>query len=128
MRHPLHVLVVDDSELIVSKIKELLTEVPDIDSVQTANNADHALQKIKNHTPDLILLDLNMPGKNGVDLLQDIKHDYPSTKVIIVSSHANQFYRGLCKDIGADNFIDKLTEFEKIPSLIKNLSKPAVLN
>ena len=128
MRQPLHVLVVDDSELILSKIKELLTQLPDIDSVQTANNADNALQKIKNHTPDLIFLDLNMPGKNGVDLLQDIKHDYPSTKVIIVSSHANQFYRELCKDIGADNFVDKLTEFEKIPSFIKNLSVPSVLN
>ena len=128
MRQPLHVLVVDDSELILSKIKELLTQLPDIDSVQTANNADNALQKIKNHTPDLILLDLNMPGKNGVDLLQVIKHDYPSTKVIIVSSHANQFYRELCKDIGADNFVDKLTEFEKIPSFIKNLSVPSVLN
>lgn len=68
--------------------------------------------------PDIVILDINMPGKNGLDLLLEIKLMINPSIVIIMSNDADSYYRNLCKKMGADYFFDKSTEFHKIPEVL----------
>ena len=68
------------------------------------------------------MLDIQLPGKNGIELLSFVKSRYPQIKIIIVTNRASDYYRDLCNEMGANSFIDKSTEFEKIPELIEKLS------
>jgi len=119
MAKQINILLVDDSEIILRKMKELLSDVTFIQTIETALNAEVAMEKIRLMLPELVLLDINMPHKNGIELLQDIKQEFPRIKVIMVSSHSAEFYKEMCKDLGAEYFVDKTMEFEKIPALIE---------
>jgi DNA-binding NarL/FixJ family response regulator len=64
------------------------------------------------------LLDINLPDKSGIELLRKIKEDYKKTKVFMITNQANDYYKDMCKKLGADNFFDKSIDFNLIPDLI----------
>ncbi len=115
------VLLVDDSLHILSRMKEMLFEIACITKLSSATNAFDALEMIQTDTPHLALLDINMPGKTGVELLKEIKQFYPSIKVMMVTNQSVDYYKPICKQMGAEYFIDKSTEFQAIPKLIEEL-------
>lgn len=65
-------IIIDDERLARAELRRLLQAFPEIEIVDEASNADDALEKIDMHNPDLIFLDINMPGKSGFDLLQEL--------------------------------------------------------
>src|SRR4030095_16057134 len=65
-------IIIDDERLARSELKKLLTDYPEIEIVAEAANAGEGIEKIENLNPDLIFLDINMPGKTGFDLLQEL--------------------------------------------------------
>ncbi|MBC7722898.1 MAG: response regulator [Pedobacter sp.] len=117
----LKILLVDDSIPILNKMKEILCEVKCIDTLDFATNAFKAYQMIDAEPPHLVLLDINMPGKNGVELLKEIKQNHPNVKVMMVTNQSVDYYKPICAELGADYFIDKSTEFEMIPEIIENV-------
>ena len=118
----LKILIVDDTEIVLERLFEMIAELESVDSVLKSNSYSQTLDLIEKQVPDVILIDLQLPVKNGIDLLKVVKENYPAVKTIIVTNSASDFYRQLCKSLGADYFIDKSTEFEKIPEIIETIS------
>jgi len=113
------VLVVDDSLIVVERIIRLLKEHEYIDSVLSAVNYDQAQDVLSNHEVNIALLDINMPGKNGIELLLYIKSNHPSVINIMLTNQSEDHYREMCDRLGANFFLDKTSEFEKVPDLIR---------
>lgn len=116
------VLVVEDSLLIIERIFSLLEESEHIKLVVHAANYAESMKMIKEVNADVVLLDINLPDKSGIELLQEIKSNHPGMKVVMLTNHANQNYREICMHMGADYFLDKSNDFEKIPDVIRTLN------
>jgi DNA-binding NarL/FixJ family response regulator len=114
-------LIVDDSELIVQRLTGILKEVKNIQALFTAADYQEALKIIIKKKPAIVLLDIHLAGKNGIDLLKLIVKEYPAIKVLMISNHASDYYQRLCKKIGAAGFIDKSKDFDLIPQLVELL-------
>jgi DNA-binding NarL/FixJ family response regulator len=112
------ILIVDDSILILERMIPMLEEVSDIQFVVHAANYNEAIELLKGLTPDMVLLDINLPDKSGIELLRKIKEDYKKIKVFMITNQANDYYKNICKKLGADHFFDKSTDFNLIPELI----------
>lgn len=114
----LSVLIVDDSLIIYERLKLLLMEVEKVQNILYAGSFGDAEQILRQGGVNIVLLDIHLPDKNGIDLLKLIKKEYPSIKVIMITNLADDHYRKLCKRLKADHFIDKSKDFRLIPGLI----------
>ena len=111
-------LIVDDAPLIVNRLRTMLEGMPGVGPILFAGTFTGAIAILQTDEPGLILLDINLPDRNGIDLLRYIRHHHASAIVIMCSNQSSLFYRNLCTRIGAAYFIDKSTEFETIPEVI----------
>jgi DNA-binding NarL/FixJ family response regulator len=84
----LRILIVDDHEVVRLGLKTLLERHPDFTVVDEADTAREALQKALLHRPDVVLMDIRMPGRSGIEACQDITEKLPDCKVIILTSYA----------------------------------------
>lgn len=114
-------LIVDDSILIIERLTGMLKEVKEINSLFTADNYNAAVKIISEKKPKIVLLDIQLPGKNGLELLKFIGKEYPSIKVIMISNQVSEYYQRLCKKEGAVGFIDKSKDFDQIPEMVERL-------
>jgi len=115
------VLIVDDSNIVVERLAVIIAEMSCVGSVLTSNSFNEAVDLIPVELPDAIMVDIQLPGKNGIELLGFVKSNYPNIKTIIVTNRASDYYKDLCEQMGANSFIDKSKEFEKIPGIIETL-------
>jgi CheY-like chemotaxis protein len=115
----LNILLVDDAVLITKRIAQLIEEVTCVESVVIAVDFEQAIDAINTHTFDLILLDIHLPGKSGVDVLDYVKEKNITTDVAMVTNKVSQYYKDLCLEKGAKYFLDKSREFENIAPLIE---------
>ena len=90
MSKPIRVLVVDDSALMRKLIPQILAADSSIEVVGTAMDGNFGLQKIEDLKPEVVTLDLEMPGMNGIDMLKQIMRKIYPVPVIVVSSHSNR--------------------------------------
>ncbi|MBC7904637.1 MAG: response regulator [Gemmatimonadaceae bacterium] len=118
----LEVLIVDDSAVIADRLKDLLSEMPNIQSIQIASNYEEAELEMIEKRPDIILLDINLPDKSGIDLLRMINTKKWPVKVIMITNQVNDYYKSLCKSLGATFFFDKSNEFDCIPEAISKIA------
>ena len=116
------VLIVDDSPLILTKITELLEDVEAITTLKTCGSYARAVQYFETYKPKIALLDINLPDKSGIELLQYVKSTAPDTTVIMLTNQSSDYYRRLCFNKGADYFLDKSQDFDNIPSILTSLS------
>src|SRR5262245_18514480 len=113
-KHKTSVLVVDDSLPFVNRIINLLvTEVRNLGHINVAGGYAEATRIYKEEKPDIVLLDISMPGKSGVELLKEIKQGDNDSQVIMLTNHGDDFYRNYCYELGVDHFLDKSTDFTK---------------
>jgi len=115
-------LIVDSSSFIVERLVIMLKEVTVVKKIFTATNYHSALEILNKEHADIVLLDIQLPDKNGIDLLKHIIYHFSNTKVIVLSNLVSDFYQKLCKTAGAYHFIDKSRDFDKIPEVINSVS------
>jgi DNA-binding NarL/FixJ family response regulator len=108
------VLIVDDSEQIRERLVALLAESRQIRIVGQAGNGREALEAMQRLRPDTVILDIRLPGASGIEILKKIKARYPEVKVIMLTNFDFAHYRRQCRQLGADHFLNKTLEFEKI--------------
>ena len=88
--HPIRVLVVDDSAVFRSTLSKVLEASELVGAIDTAPDGNIALQKIQNKNPDVIVLDVEMPGMDGIETLREIRKRWPDRKVIMFSAHTQK--------------------------------------
>ena len=110
----MRVFVADDSAAVRERILALLEEIPGVEIVGHAEDALAARVLVTALRPDVVILDINMPGGSGVEVLHDIKSVSHPPRVIMLTNHSQPQYRHECLAAGAEVFLDKSTEFEKL--------------
>lgn len=108
------VLIVDDSAEIRRRIAALLTESGQIRIVAQAGNGREALDALERFLPDAVVLDIRLPDLSGIDILKKIKAWQPEVMVTMLTNFDSSQYREQCRRLGADHFLNKTLEFEKI--------------
>jgi DNA-binding NarL/FixJ family response regulator len=115
------VFIADDSSAVVERLADLLEEVRGAQLVGQAGDVPEAIRCIQKTKPDAVILDLQMPGGTGVDVLRAIRADHPYIFVLICTNYPYSQYREECLSAGANFFLDKSSEFEKIPAILREL-------
>ncbi len=88
----IRVLLADDHALVRAGIRALLQNIAGIQVVAEADDGQEALRLIKTHQPDVVLMDISMPGLNGLEVAAQVAKDFPTVRVIMLSMHANEEY------------------------------------
>ena len=103
----IRILVVDDHAPFRRMLTDFLSSQGSVTVVGEAVNGLDAVQKTDELRPDLVLMDLSMPGMSGFDATKAIKEKHPETKVVVLSSHSGEVYRTAAFQSKADDFIEK---------------------
>ena len=117
----LTVFIADDSAFIRERLPDMLAEITGVEVIGQAADGIEAVNSVGKLKPDIVVLDIRMPGKNGMEVLQEIKKFEPAPCVIILTNYPYPQYRKKCLDMGADYFFDKSTDFDRLFSVIKQL-------
>lgn len=115
------IMLVDDHNLIREGIKQLIEFNDDMKVVCEASNGNDCLEKLNDNPVDIILLDINMPVKNGIDVLADIRKKNIPVKVLMLTVHNEVEYLVKATDIGVDGYILKDAGFEELKSAIHSI-------
>ncbi|MBN8784938.1 MAG: hypothetical protein ABS85_14355 [Sphingobacteriales bacterium SCN 48-20] len=115
-------LLVDDSQVFLQRLHIMLAELEPVEEIHTANNYEQALSVLDNTGCTIALLDIDMPGRNGLQLLRAIKKRDEDVSVIMLSNQDNDIYRKESIKRGAAFFVDKTAEIERLPELINSFS------
>lgn len=101
------VLIVDDHTLFRAGLKALLIQDPAVEIVGEAGNGRDAIRAVSQLTPDLVLMDITMPGMNGIEAVTEIKRRYPEVRVLVMTLHTAEDYIHASLKAGADGYILK---------------------
>jgi two-component system, NarL family, invasion response regulator UvrY len=116
----IRVLIVDDHAILRRGLKEILLREMDGVTCGEAEDTERALAEVQNHTWDLVILDITMPGRSGFDLLSDLQRTQPRLPVLILSMHAEDQYGKRVLKAGAAGYMNKESAPEE---LIKAIQK-----
>jgi DNA-binding NarL/FixJ family response regulator len=118
--NPIRVLLADDQTIIRDGLRALLEACPDIRVVAEAGNGNQAVEMVKEHRPDVVLMDIRMPDTDGVEATRRIKQDFPQTVIIVLTTFDDDDYiinamtcgaaGYLLKDIGGDKLIEAIRD------------------
>lgn len=111
-------IIIDDERLARSELRKLLQDFPEIEVVDEASNADEGLQKIENHNPDLIFLDIQMPGKTGFDLLSELDH---APQVIFTTAYDEYALKAF--EVNALDYLLKPVEPRRLADAVEKLKR-----
>jgi DNA-binding NarL/FixJ family response regulator len=120
-REPIRTLVVDDSPAALHSICYFLKLQRNITVVGTATDGHEGLASAYALHPELVLLDVQMPGMNGIEAASQLKRNLPATRVIMVTVHDSPEVRLACRRCGADGFIPKEHLNEELPGLLQQI-------
>jgi CheY-like chemotaxis protein len=115
-----NILIVEDAAIIIKQLHILLSDKRHALTIQTANTAELGLQMIKKQMPDIIILDIKLPGISGIELFAQFKAQYPQARplIIFLTNMPSPIYRQACLNNGADFFLDKSRDFLLLPEII----------
>ena len=116
---PTRVVLADDHVLIRAGLRALLHSLPNIEVIGEASDGHEAIDVIARQQPDVVIMDIGMPGLNGVDSTRRIVKQSPDTRVIILSMHANEEYVGRALEAGAMGYVLKGAEPAELELVLK---------
>ena len=114
----IRILLVDDQNIVRQGIQALLEPRPKLKVVGTASDGNSAIEQVGTLMPDIVLMDLEMPGISGITATQKICQQFPKTKVLVLSSHENQEYVTQALQAGASGYLLKNTLAEELEQAI----------
>jgi len=120
--YPLRVVIIDDSVVIRQRLVGLLEDVRGIEVVGVATDGHEGLDAILTLTPDVVILDIRMPGMSGIDLMDALRHREVSPTIIVLTNFPYPAYRKRCQELGAEYFFDKSTEFPAAVDVLQALA------
>ena len=121
----MNLLIVEDSVLISGLLHDLLAGLPGIGRIDQAATLALALHSVRREPPALVILDLQLPDGNGMQIIGNLKQLSPELRIAMLTLHAENAYRHQCLALGADWFFDKATE---IDALLREVRLQAALH
>ena len=120
----LKVLLIDDTVLILQRLQSMLSEVKEVSSTASVTSAEEALGMLDGFQPDIMVLDINMPGMSGIEMLRRLNVNQMIKPIVIMLTN-NTFvgYRDECMRLGADFFLDKSRDFLMIPTILEKIQE-----
>lgn len=117
------VLIIDDSEMIRSRLGAMLSAVPGVGIIGDAGNATDGCRKVAELQPDVVVVDIRMPGGTGMDVLECAGRLTPNATRIVFTNFPYQQYREKCLELGATHFFDKSNEFDEVVDTVADLAR-----
>jgi two-component system, NarL family, response regulator DevR len=115
------VFLVEDSAVIRDRLIGLLNGIPGVAVMGYAEDADSAVAAILSTQPHAVVLDLQLKGSSGIDVLRSLRNANSGATVIVLTNYATAAYRKRCLESGAQFFLDKTNEFESLPGIFEQL-------
>ena len=116
------VFIADDSEILRKHLTNLLTEIPGVEIVGYGEDTESAISGIDTQKPDVVILDIRMPGAGGIYVLKTVRQNRPDLRIIVFTDYPYPQYRKKCLEEGTDYFFDKSSESEKLIELIRKMA------
>ena len=115
-------MVADDSAVVRERLAGMLIEISGVTVVGSAKCAAEAVNTFNSTPADLFILDIQMPGGSGIDVLREIKVRCSSAIVIMFTNHFDLHYRQRCIEFGADHFLSKSSDLEQLIRIVEELA------
>ena len=118
-------MIIDDSNIIIERLVPVLAELRNVKRVIKGNSYDEGKEILAEEKVDVAILDINLTGKSGIDLLKLIRQQSPSFYpiTIMMTDNPSDNKKKICMELGADHFVDKFEGFEKILKIVGNSSQ-----
>lgn len=118
----MQVFIVEDSNSLRQRLSQIVSNIPNVEVIGSAGNADEAINRILGTPPDAIILDIRLNQSNGLQVLRAIKSAIPGSSIIILTNYPYPQYKKKFMDAGADYFFDKSTELDETIGVLRKLS------
>lgn len=115
------VFIADDHAIVRKGLKQILSETSDMSVTAEASSGEEALKKIANNKFDIVLLDISLPGRNGLDILRQIKKEKPKLPVVILSVYTEEQYAVSAIEAGASGYLTKESAPEELISALRKI-------
>lgn len=103
-------------------LEQFLERLDCVQLVGQAGTVKGTIEVVDASSPDVVILDIQMPDGSGIKALRRIKKSHPEATVIMLTNHTDSFYRSTCMRAGASYFFDKANEFEQVSLTLKTLA------
>jgi DNA-binding NarL/FixJ family response regulator len=118
----IRILVVDDHAIVREGLKQILSDVKDMAVLAEAANGQEALESIRRRSFDVILMDISMPGRSGLEILKEIRNEQPKLPVLILSMHPEEQYAVRSLRAGAAGYLNKSSAPDELIGAIRKVS------
>jgi two-component system response regulator DevR len=117
------IIIVDDHEIVRLGLKSLLDQYPQYEVVSEAKNANEAVAQVESFHPDIVLMDIRLPGKSGIDACEEIKQNFPDVKVIMLTSYAEDEMLFSAIKAGASGYVLKQIDSDGLVKSIEAVAR-----
>jgi len=118
------VFVADGSPISISRILNLLAYCGNVEIVGFANDSSNTLLSLRVLKPDVLIMDIEIKGASGLQLLKSVKKEFPELVIIVLTNASQNQYRKSCVEAGANHFFDKSSQFWKINDILSPFPNP----
>jgi two-component system, NarL family, response regulator DevR len=114
------IFIVDDSKAVREHLAKMVGEIKGLEIVGEAQNFAEAIDGISKYKPELVILDIQIPGGTGIEVLRTIRQSGDPMIVLILTGHPYPQYRKKCLALGADYFLDKAKDIGQVKQILKD--------
>ena len=118
----IRVILADDHTLVRAGIRALLEKLPQVEVIGEAEDGRAVLELVRRHRPNIVLMDIGMPGLNGLETTERLSKESPETRVIILSMHHNEEYVRRAISAGASGYLTKRAAASEIAFALSNVA------
>lgn len=113
------VILADDHQIILDGLKMLIDDMDGIEVVGEAANGREAVRLVREHEPDIVIMDVAMPELNGIEATRQISSEWPDVRIIVLSMHSEKRFVSLMFKAGAKAYLSKENAFQELSSAIR---------
>jgi DNA-binding NarL/FixJ family response regulator len=118
----INLLVVDDHTIFRSGLRRLFSDEPDIRVADEARNGAEALAKIRAHPFDVVMMDINLDGRSGLELLDSVRAEFPKLPVLVLSMYPEEQYALVALKAGANGYLSKDVESDELIQAVRQVA------
>ncbi len=117
------ILIADDHAVVRKGLKQILDETSDIVAADEAKNGQEVLEKVRKSDYDIVMLDISMPGRSGIEILKQLKDEKPEVLVLVLSMHPEEQYAVRALKAGASGYLTKDSAPDELIEAIRKISQ-----